>query len=90
MKVILVGLKLTFGGEGIKIWWRESTEGKEFSRWEGIREFLVGGGDSLPSPLSRENPVSGLNKPAFSSYLFGRLGFCLSVFGFSCFYISGF
>ena len=41
---------MTFGGEGIKIWWRESTGG-DFSRWGGMSEFLGGGG----IPTSREN-----------------------------------
>ena len=60
---------MTFGGEGIKIWWRESIGG-DFSRWEGMSEFLAGGG----IPTSRENTgnyfvVYELTKIAYCEYL---------------------
>ena len=46
---------MTFGAEGIKFGGGGgSLLGGNFSRWEGMSKFLVGGG----TPFSRENPVT--------------------------------
>ena len=47
---------LTFGGEGIKIWWGNSTGGGIFpGGGEGGCEFLAGEAGILLHPPSREN-----------------------------------
>ena len=67
LKIVIYWGEWTFGGEGIKIWWRGVYWRGDFSRCGGINKFLAGKGEGTPP-----------NPPVGKTLLYNKFGMTAS------------